>query len=36
MRGKEIRLRTVRRPETPLAILLQKIGLPLPNKPKSV
>ena len=32
----EIRLRTVNRPETHLAILLQKLGLPLPNKPKSV
>ena len=32
----EIRLRTVSRPETHLAILLQKLGLPLPNKPKSV
>jgi transposase len=34
--GTEIRLRTVSRPETHLAILLQKLGLPLPNKPKSV
>ena len=31
-----IRLRTVSRPETHLAILLQKLGLPLPNKPKSI
>lgn len=30
-----IRLRTVSRPETHLAILLQELGLPLPNKPKS-
>jgi transposase len=34
--GTEIRLRTVSRPETHLAILLQKLALPLPNKPKSV
>ena len=34
--GTEIRLRTVSRPDTHLAILLQKLGLPLPNKPKSV
>jgi len=34
--GPEIRLRAVSRPETHLAILLQKLGLPLPNKPKSV
>ena len=33
--GTEIRLRTVSRPDTHLAILLQKLGLPLPNKPKS-
>ena len=33
---KDIRLRTVSRPETHLAILLQKLGLPLPNKPKAV
>lgn len=33
---KEIRLRTVSRPETHLAILLQKLGLLLPNKPKAV
>lgn len=32
--GPEIRLRAVSRPETHLAILLQKLGLPLPNKPK--
>jgi transposase len=32
----EIRLRTVSRPDTHLAILLQKLGLPLPNKPKSI
>ena len=32
--GAEIRLRTVTRPENHLAILLQKLGLPLPNKPK--
>jgi transposase len=34
--GKEIRLRTVSRPEQHLAILLQKLGLLLPNKPKSI
>jgi transposase len=34
--GTELRLRTVSRPETHLAILLQKLGLPLPNKPKSI
>ncbi len=32
----EIRLRTVSRPEEHLAILLDKLGLPLPNKPKSI
>jgi transposase len=34
--GTEIRLRIVGRPETHLAILLQKLELLLPNKPKSV
>ncbi len=34
--GTEIRLRAVSRPETHLAILLQKLGLPVPNKPKSI
>jgi transposase len=34
--GNDIRLRTVSRPEEHLAILLQKLGLPLPNKPKSI
>lgn len=33
---KDIRLRTVSRPEQHLAILLQKLELPLPNKPKSI
>jgi transposase len=33
---KEIRLRTVARPEQHLAILLQKLDLPLPNKPKQI
>ena len=33
---KDIRLRTVSRPEPHLAILLDKLGLPLPNKPKSI
>ena len=32
----EIRLRTVSRPETHLAILLDKLQLPLPSKPKSI
>ena len=34
--GKDIRLRTVSRPEQHLAILLQKLELPLPNKPKQI
>ena len=34
--GKDIRLRTVSRPEEHLAILLQRLELPLPNKPKSI
>jgi transposase len=34
--GREIRLRTVSRPEKHLAILLQRLGLPLPNKPKKI
>ncbi len=34
--GKDIRLRTVSRPEEHLAILLQKLDLLLPNKPKSI
>ena len=34
--GKDIRLRTRSKPEEHLAILLQKLGLPLPNKPKSI
>lgn len=34
--GKDIRLRTVSRPEQHLAILLQKLDLPLPNKPKPI
>ncbi len=34
--GKELRLRTVAKPEHRLAILLQKLDLPLPNKPKSI
>ena len=32
----DIRLRTVGRPEQHLAILLHKLGLPLPDKPKSI
>ena len=34
--GKELRLRTVSKPEERLAILLQKLDLLLPNKPKSI
>jgi hypothetical protein len=34
--GRPIRLRTVSRPEKHLAILLQRLGLPLPNKPKKI
>ena len=34
--GREIRLRTVSRPEKHLAILLQRLGLPLPNRPKRI
>ena len=34
--GKEIRLRTVTRPDDHLAILLQRLGLPLPNRPKRI
>ena len=34
--NKEVRLRTVARPEQHLAILLQKLDLPLPNKPKQI
>jgi len=34
--GKDIRLRTVSRPEQHLAILLQKLELLLPNKPKQI
>ena len=34
--GQPIRLRTVSRPEKHLAILLQRLGLPLPNKPKKI
>lgn len=34
--SQELRLRTVSRPEEHLAILLHKLGLPLPNKPKSI
>ena len=34
--GKNIHLRTVSKPEPHLAILLDKLGLPLPNKPKSI
>jgi transposase len=34
--GKDLRLRTVSKPEQRLAILLQKLDLPLPNKPKAI
>lgn len=34
--GVELRLRTVSRPKTHLAILVQKLGLPLPSKPNSL
>ena len=34
--GTDLRLRTVSKPEQHLAILLQKLDLPLPNKPKSI
>jgi len=34
--GQPIRLRTVSRPEKHLAILLQRLDLPLPNKPKKI
>ncbi len=34
--GTELRLRTVSKPEQRLAILLQKLDLPLPNRPKSI
>jgi len=34
--GTDLRLRTVSKPEQRLAILLQKLDLPLPNKPKSI
>jgi hypothetical protein len=35
-KGTDLRLRTVSKPEQRLAILLQKLGLPVPNKPKSI
>jgi len=34
--GQDIRLRTVSRPEKHLAILLERLGLPLPSKPKKI
>jgi hypothetical protein len=34
--GKDLRLRTVSRPEKHMAILLDKLQLPLPNKPKAI
>ncbi len=34
--GRDIRLRTVGRPEKHLAILLDRLDLPLPNKPKKI
>jgi transposase len=35
-RGREIRLRLVSRPEQRLRVLLDKLGLPLPNRPKHI
>jgi hypothetical protein len=35
-RGMHIRLRLVSRPEQPLRILLHKLPLPLPNRPKNI
>jgi transposase len=35
-RGADIRLRLVSRPEQRLRILLDKLGLPLPNRPKNI
>ena len=34
--GKDLRLRTVTKPEERLAILLQRLDLPVPNKPKPI
>ena len=34
--GRNLRLRTVSKPEPHLAILLQKLGLPVPNKPREI
>ncbi len=34
--GREIRLRTVSRPERHLSILLDRLGLPMPNRPKKI
>lgn len=34
--GAPLRLRAVSKPEKPLAILLQHLGLPLPNRPKHI
>jgi len=34
--GQDVRLRVVNRPEPRLAILLQHLGLPLPNRPKRI
>ncbi len=34
--GTDLCLRTVTKPERRLAILLQKLNLPLPNKPTSI
>jgi len=36
IRGRGIRLRLVSRPEQRLRILLDKLGLPLPNRPKNI
>jgi len=34
--GQDLRFRVVSRPEPRLAILLQHLGLPLPNRPKRI
>ena len=34
--GQELRLRVVSRPEERLALLLDRLGLPLPNRPKTI
>ena len=34
--GRDLRLRAVGRPEKRLALLLDRLGLPLPNRPKRI